>query len=40
MAAIKLGFAPTRRSIFSAAVAVNSRGFTAARLGVGGVEFV
>ena len=32
MAAVKLGFAPTRRSIFSAPDAVKYRGLTAARL--------
>lgn len=40
MAAIKLGFAPTRRSIFSAPDAVKYRGLTAARLRELGVEFV
>ena len=40
MASIKLGFAPTRRSIFSAPDAVKYRGLTAARLRELGVEFV
>ena len=37
---IKLGFAPTRRSIFSAPDAVKYRGLTAQRLRELGVEFV
>ena len=40
MANIKLGFAPTRRSIFSAPDAVKYRGLTAARLRELGVDFV
>lgn len=40
MAQIKLGFAPTRRSIFSAPDAVKYRGLTAARLRELGVDFV
>ena len=40
MANIKLGFAPTRRSIFSAPDAVKYRGLTAGRLHELGVEFV
>ena len=37
---IKLGFAPTRRSIFSAPDAVKYRGLTAQRLRELGVEFM
>lgn len=37
---IKLGFAPTRRSIFSAPDAIKYRGLTAARLEELGIEFV
>ena len=40
MAGIKLGFAPTRRSIFSAPDAIKYRGLTAKRLTELGVEFV
>ena len=40
MAVIKLGFAPTRRSIFSAPDAIKYRGLTAKRLAELGVEFV
>lgn len=40
MAGIKLGFAPTRRSIFSAPDAVKYRGLTAKRLEELGIEFV
>lgn len=40
MAQIKIGFAPTRRSIFSAPDAVKYRGLTAAMLKRLGVEFV
>ena len=37
---IKLGFAPTRRSIFSAPDAVKYRGLTAEKLKSLGVDFV
>ena len=37
---IKLGYAPTRRSIFSAPDAVKYRGFTAKRLEELGIDFV
>ena len=40
MKKIKLGFAPTRRSIFSAPDAVKYRGLTAQRLKELGVDFV
>ena len=40
MKKIKLGFAPTRRSIFSAPDAVKYRGLTAERLKELGVDFV
>ena len=40
MQPIKIGFAPTRRSIFSAPDAVKYRGLTAERLRELGVEFV
>lgn len=40
MAAIKLGFAPTRRSIFSAPDAIKYRGLTAKRLKELGIDFV
>ena len=40
MKKIKLGFAPTRRSIFSAPDAVKYRGLTAKRLEELGVDFV
>ena len=40
MAKIKLGYAPTRRSIFSAPDAVNYRGLTRQRLEELGIEFV
>ena len=40
MQPIKLGFAPTRRSIFSAPDAVKYRGLTADRLRELGVDFV
>ena len=40
MATIKLGYAPTRRSIFSAPDAVKYRGLTADRLRELGVDFV
>ena len=40
MATIKLGFAPTRRSIFSAPDAIKYRGLTADRLKELGVAFV
>ena len=40
MSTIKLGFAPTRRSIFSAPDAVKYRGLTAERLRELGVDFV
>ena len=40
MANIKLGYAPTRRSIFSAPDAVKYRGLTADRLRELGVDFV
>ena len=40
MAQIKLGFAPTRRSIFSAPDAIKYRGLTAQRLRELGVDFV
>ena len=40
MEKIKLGFAPTRRSIFSAPDAVKYRNLTAARLRELGVDFV
>ena len=40
MSTIKLGFAPTRRSIFSAPDAVKYRGLTADRLRELGVDFV
>ena len=40
MAQIKLGFAPTRRSIFSAPDAIKYRGLTAARLRELGIDFV
>lgn len=40
MTGIKLGFAPTRRSIFSAPDAIKYRGLTAKRLTELGVEFV
>lgn len=40
MAHIKLGFAPTRRSIFSAPDAIKYRGLTAQRLRELGVDFV
>ncbi len=40
MGRIKLGFAPTRRSIFSAPDAVKYRGLTAARLAELGIDFV
>ena len=40
MAAIKLGYAPTRRSIFSAPDAIKYRGLTADRLRELGIDFV
>ena len=40
MATIKLGFAPTRRSIFSAPDAIKYRGLTAKRLEELGIDFV
>lgn len=40
MKKIKLGFAPTRRSIFSAPDAVKFRGLTAKRLEELGIDFV
>ena len=40
MGNIKIGYAPTRRSIFSASDAVKYRGLTADRLRELGVEFV
>ena len=40
MANIRLGFAPTRRSIFSAPDAVKYRGLTAKRLEELGIDFV
>ena len=40
MANIKIGFAPTRRSVFSAPDAVKYRGLTAQRMAELGVEFV
>ena len=40
MANIKLGYAPTRRSIFSAPDALKYRGLTADRLRELGVDFV
>ena len=40
MATIKLGYAPTRRSIFSAPDAIKYRGLTAERLKELGIEFV
>ncbi len=40
MAKIKLGYAPTRRSIFSAPDAIKYRGLTASRLRELGVDFV
>ena len=40
MAAIKLGYAPTRRSIFSAPDAIKYRGLTADRLSELGIDFV
>lgn len=40
MASVKLGFVPTRRSIFSAPDAVKYRGLTAARLAELGIDFV
>lgn len=39
-ASIKLGFAPTRRAIFSAPAAVEYRNLTAARLRELGIDFV
>ena len=39
-ATIKLGFAPTRRAIFSAPAAVEYRNLTAARLKELGIDFV
>lgn len=40
MAHIKIGYAPTRRSIFSAPDAVKYRGLTAGRLRELGIDFV
>lgn len=40
MAVIKLGYAPTRRSIFSAPDAIKYRGLTADRLRELGIDFV
>ena len=40
MATIKLGYAPTRRSIFSAPDAIKYRGLTADRLRELGIDFV
>ena len=40
MAHIKIGYAPTRRSIFSAPDAIKYRGLTADRLRELGVDFV
>ena len=40
MANIKLGYAPTRRSIFSAPDAIKYRGLTADRLTELGIDFV
>ena len=40
MAKIKIGYAPTRRSIFSAPDAVKYRGLTADRLKELGIDFV
>ena len=40
MANIKIGYAPTRRSIFSAPDAVKYRGLTAKRLGELNIDFV
>ena len=40
MATIKLGYAPTRRSIFSAPDAIKYRGLTADRLKELGIDFV
>jgi len=40
MAKIKIGYAPTRRSIFSAPDAVKYRGLTADRLRELGIDFV
>ena len=40
MKRVKIGFAPTRRSIFSAPDAIKYRGLTAARLEELGVDFV
>ena len=40
MAKIKLGYAPTRRSIFSAPDAIKYRGLTAKKLQELGVDFV
>ncbi len=40
MEKIKIGFAPTRRSIFSAPDAIKYRGLTAERLKELGIEFV
>lgn len=40
MKQIKLGFAPTRRSIFSAPDAIKYRGLTADRLRELGIDFV
>ena len=40
MAHIKIGYAPTRRSIFSAPDAVKYRGLTADRLRELGIDFV
>ena len=40
MAKIKIGYAPTRRSIFSAPDAIKYRGLTAKRLEELGIEFV
>ena len=39
MATIKLGYAPTRRSIFSAPDAIKYRGLTADRLKELGIDF-
>ena len=40
MANIKIGYAPTRRSIFSAPDAIKYRGLTAKRLEELGIDFV
>ena len=40
MSTIKLGFAPTRRSIFSAPDAIKYRGLTAERLRELGIDFI